>query len=325
MAGRATADLTGPAPAAVGEPAILAEGLSRAFGGVRALQGLDLTAPAGRVVALVGPNGAGKTTLLLILAGLLAPDGGRVRVAGADPLADPLAVRRAVGWMPDFFGVYEGLTAQEYLELFGAAYRLPRAERPGRARELLVNVGLEDRAEARIDTLSRGQKQRLGFARAIVHRPSVLLLDEPASGLDPRARVALRDQLRAQAAGGACVLVSSHILSELEEVADAAVFMEAGRVTGEYAVGEVSAAATSQPWTLRALDHDALARGLEAAGVTGRAAERGEIEVDLGGEEAAAELIARLVGAGVRLVEASPRRGGLERAFLTSGEAERPR
>jgi len=189
----------------------------------------------------------------------------------------------------------------------------------------LVNVGLEDRAEARIDTLSRGQKQRLGFARAIVHRPSVLLLDEPASGLDPRARVALRDQLRAQAAGGACVLVSSHILSELEEVADAAVFMEAGRVTGEYAVGEVSAAATSQPWTLRALDHDALARGLEAAGVTGRAAERGEIEVDLGGEEAAAELIARLVGAGVRLVEASPRRGGLERAFLTSGEAERPR
>lgn len=324
MAGRATADLTGPAPAAVGEPAILAEGLSRAFGGVRALQGLDLTAPAGRVVALVGPNGAGKTTLLLILAGLLAPDGGRVRVAGADPLADPLAVRRAVGWMPDFFGVYEGLTAQEYLELFGAAYRLPRAERPGRARELLVNVGLEDRAEARIDTLSRGQKQRLGFARAIVHRPSVLLLDEPASGLDPRARVALRDQLRAQAAGGACVLVSSHILSELEEVADAAVFMEAGRVTGEYAVGEASAAATS-PWTLRALDHDALARELETAGVTGRAAERGEIEVDLGGEEAAAELIARLVGAGVRLVEASPRRGGLERAFLTSGEAERPR
>jgi len=302
------------------EPAIVAHGLTRSFGAVRALDGLDLSVPAGRVVALVGPNGAGKTTLLLILAGLLAPDGGSVTVAGADPVRNPFEVRRVVGWMPDFFGVYDGLTAQEYLELFGAAYRLPRPERPTRARELLALVQLEDRAATPIAGLSRGQKQRLGFARSIVHRPRVLLLDEPASGLDPRARVNLRDVVRRQSDEGACVLVSSHVLSELEEMTDSAVFVEGGRVTGEYGTaGGGGAPSALRAWRLRALDPGSLAAGLESAGHAARETGGGGSVVDLESEQAAADLLARLVAGGVRVVEMRPDSGGLERAFLASG------
>jgi len=300
------------------QPAIVAHGLTRSFGAVRALDGLDLSVPAGRVVALVGPNGAGKTTLLLVLAGLLAPDGGSVTVAGADPVREPFEVRRVVGWMPDFFGVYDGLTAQEYLELFGAAYRLPRPERPTRARELLALVQLEDRAATPIASLSRGQKQRLGFARAIVHRPRVLLLDEPASGLDPRARVNLRDVVRRQSDEGACVLVSSHVLSELEEMTDSAVFVEGGRVTGEYGTGGTGQGPSTarRAWRLRALDPAALAAWLRSAGHTARETGDGSSIVDLDGEEAAADLVARLVAGGLRVVEMRPDSGGLERAFL---------
>jgi ABC-2 type transport system ATP-binding protein len=291
----------------------------RSFGPVRALDGLDLAAAGGEVVALVGPNGAGKTTLLLILAGLLAPDAGRVEIAGADPLSAPYEVRRAVGWMPDFFGVYDGLAAQEYLELFAAAYRVPASERAGRARELLELVALGALAGTQVGGLSRGQKQRLGFARALVGRPSVLLLDEPAAGLDPRARVELRDLVRRQRDEGACVLISSHILSELEEMADSAVFVDRGRVTGGYAIGDGAGALERRAWRLRALDSAALERVLRRLGAAPRPSGEGAFAVEVEDERGAADLVARLVAEGVRLVEAGPERGGLERAFLASG------
>lgn len=297
---------------------IAVEGLARSFGGVRALDGLDVTIPWGQVTALVGPNGAGKTTLLLILAGLLAPDAGRVRVAGVDPVTDPFEVHRVVGWMPDQFGVYDGLTAREYLELFGAAYRMPRAERAQRARELLALVELEELTDRQIGGLSRGQKQRLGFARTIVHEPRVLLLDEPASGLDPRARLTLRELLLRERDAGACVLVSSHVLAELEEMSDAAVFMERGRRSGDYSVEDASHPSASRPWRLRALDPDALQVALKRAGVEPRRGRDGSISVDLSGDEAAADLVAQLVRDGVRVAEAAPESGSLERAFLAS-------
>jgi ABC-2 type transport system ATP-binding protein len=202
---------------------IRARGIRRSFGPVHAVQGIDLDAPPGQVTALVGPNGAGKTTALLVLATLLTPDAGEVRVAGFDPVTQAGEVRARMGWSPDVFGLYDTLTCQEYLEVMAAAYRLPAGVRAARAEQLLGLARLPY-PDAPVHTLSRGQKQRLGLARALVHDPAVLLLDEPASGLDPRSRVELRDLLRRLASEGRAVLVSSHILSDLEEVADRVVF-----------------------------------------------------------------------------------------------------
>ena len=225
-----------PSPTAPPAPdGIRTEGVVRSFGTVRALDGVDLHARAGRVTALVGPNGSGKTTLLLVLAGLLVPDAGTVRVGGYDPVADGPAARARTGWMPDTFGTWDSLTAREVLRTFAAAYRLPAATVAPRIDELLALVHLSEYADRPAAVLSRGQKQRLGLARALVHDPQVLLLDEPASGLDPRSRVDLRVLLRRLADEGRTVLVSSHVLSELEEMADDAVFLSRGRtvLTGD--------------------------------------------------------------------------------------------
>lgn len=299
--------------------AISATGVTRSFGRVRALTGYDVEIPVGKITALVGPNGAGKTTLLLILAGLLAPDGGSVRVMGIDPTRDPFEVHRLVGWMPDFFGVYDGLTAQEYLELFGAAFNMPVSERAGRARELLAMVDLVDFADRPVHVLSRGQKQRLGFARALVHRPPLLLLDEPASGLDPRARVALRDLVRAQAGDGVSVVVSSHILAELEEVAEVVAFMDGGKSRGVHGIHDLPRAGLVR-WRFRALDNEALAHAIETTGRIAAVDADGSVLVEVGDANAAAELLAQLVRAGVSVTEATPERTGLEGAFMAMGE-----
>lgn len=222
-----------------GELGVAVADVWRGFGPVQALSGATLSAPYGRVTALVGPNGAGKTTLLLILATLLKPDRGLVRVGGLDVVADPVGVRARMGWMPDVFGVYDQLTVREYLDFFAASYWLDRSSRATRTAELLALIHLEEYAGRPVHVLSRGQKQRLAMARALVHRPRVLLLDEPASGLDPRSRLELRDTLRSLATQGVAVLVSSHILSELEEIADRVVLMTGGRTTGEYEMSEL--------------------------------------------------------------------------------------
>ena len=295
---------------------IAVRGLRRSFGPVEALRGIDLEAPRGQVTALVGPNGAGKTTLLLILATLLAPDAGEVRVAGADPVRDPDAVRSRMGWAPDVFGLYDALTVREYLEFAAAAYRIPKPRRRSRAVDLIAQAGLEPHADRPVHELSRGQKQRLGLARAMVHEPAVLLLDEPAAGLDPRARVALRDLLRVVAAAGVAVLVSSHILADLEELADTAVIVDAGVTTAVHRLGGPQ---STRRWRLRSLDPHALAGGLSAAGiVAGPPGPDGSVEVEVVGEAALAALIARLVEAGVPITGVIPIGGGLEAAFLAA-------
>ena len=290
---------------------------------MRALDGFDVSLPYGQVVGLVGPNGAGKTTLLLVLAGLLAPDRGVAAVAGLNPVTQARDVHRAVGWMPDFFGVYDDLTLREYLELFAAMFELPRDEARSRTDELLQLVGLEQKADLKVHTLSRGQKQRLGFARVLVQRPKVLLLDEPASGLDPRARIDLRDLVRRQAAEGACVVVSSHILQELEEMADLIVFVEAGRCTGTYRIGELPTAAGARRWRLRALDLAALQQAAAAATATFEVMHDGSVTVELPDEVALAELVSKLASAGVPPTAIVPEGVGLEGAFLQMGAADR--
>lgn len=282
------------------EFSIEARGVHRFFGPVRAVDGFDVALPWGHVIALVGPNGAGKTTLLLMLAGLLAPDRGVVRVAGLDPVYRAYEVHETVGWMPDFFGVYDHLTPREYLDLFGAAHRLTPAQASARSAQLLATVGLAGMSDVPVHTLSRGQKQKLGFARTLVHDPKVLLLDEPASGLDPRARIELRDLVRREAERGVAVVISSHILAELEEMADMVVFMDKGRCTGVHRLTELPRAAGTRPWRIRALDPEALVDALAAQGHDGEPIRGGGMTVALSSEEDAARLLASLVEAGVR-------------------------
>jgi ABC-2 type transport system ATP-binding protein len=292
----------------------------RLFGPVPALSGLSLTAPYGQITALVGPNGAGKTTLLLILASLLRPDRGRVRVGGVDPVANPRAVRRQMGWMPDTFGVYDQLVVGDYLGFFGQAYGMGRNDRTTRVTELLNLVHLSEYLTQPVHVLSRGQKQRLALARALIHRPRVLLLDEPASGLDPRSRVELRDVLRGLAGQGVAVLVSS--LNELEEIADRIVMVAKGRTVGQHSMVDLAAQARVR-YRVRATDPAALMAALSARGVAGEAAAPSGVDVPAMSEVDAADMLAGLVTAGVRVVAFEPLGSNLEAVYLSMTEERR--
>jgi ABC-type multidrug transport system ATPase subunit len=296
---------------------IQAIGLRRSFGEVLAVAEVTFTAPPAAVTALVGPNGSGKTTLLLILAGLLRPDSGRATLAGHDVLTDNVAVRGSVGWMPDVFGTWDALTCREILTIFGQAYGLDKQQVRGRAQELLERLYLTEFADRPARVLSRGQKQRLGLARALIHDPQILLLDEPASGLDPRSRVELRDTLRELANAGKTVLVSSHVLSELEEVYDHAVFLSKGRTID-------TALAADQPqrsWKVAALDPAALRAFLIQAGIPHTVGDwGGEISVSLTDDAAAAELLRAAVNAGVPVHTIAPMTGQLEATYLSLDE-----
>lgn len=302
---------------------VVASGVRRSFGPVEAVRGIDLTARPGEVTALVGPNGAGKTTLLLVLATLLVPDAGDVRVAGFDPVREPDAVRARMGWSPDVFGLYDTLTAREYLQFVGEAYRLGRARSTARAVELLELARLTEYADRPVHTMSRGQKQRLGLTRALVHDPEVLLLDEPASGLDPRSRVELREVLRGLARSGTAVLVSSHLLGDLEELADRVVFVDRGVTVGEHRLDALPQTHTARPWRIRALDPDALLAALDAHGYDHGGPTPAGIDVQLATDMAAADLLGGLVRDGVPVVSFQPLGGALEATYLELTEEGR--
>ncbi len=204
-----------PAPASA---LVETRDLTRRYGNSLALNSLTLTIPQGAIFGFIGPNGAGKTTTMRILTTLLLPTSGQAWVAGHSVVREPQAVRRMVGFMPDFFGVYDNLKAWEYLDFFAAAYGVPASRRTTLINELLDLVDLSHKRDAYVMDLSRGMKQRLSLARTMAHNPELLILDEPASGLDPRARVELRELLRELQALGKTIMISSHILTELAEM-----------------------------------------------------------------------------------------------------------
>lgn len=208
-------------------------GLTKMYGPLAAVGNVSLAVPRGSIYGLIGPNGAGKTTLMTMIASLLRPTAGFVTVDGHDPAIDSAGVRRVTGYMPDGLGVYEGLDVGGYLEFFASAYEIPRNEWPELIDGLLELVDLEVKRDAAVNSLSRGMKQRLSLARALVHDPKLLILDEPASGLDPRARIELRELLWALQGMGKTIIVSSHILSELQEICTHVGIMEAGRMLAE--------------------------------------------------------------------------------------------
>ena len=295
---------------------IVVENLARAFGEVKAVRDVSFVAEPGTVTALIGPNGSGKTTLLLMLASLLRPDSGTIRIAGFDPVADTAEVRSRLGWMPDLLGSWSALTVRATLETTARLYRMDAAMAAARAEELISLVGLEHLAAQPTRVLSRGQKQRLSLARALVHDPTVLLLDEPASGLDPQARVELRQLVRRVASEGTAVLISSHVLAELDEMADGAVYLRQGVTASAESVERTRS--TVRPWRIRAADRAALESALLTAGVDASAivVDRDELLVPLQGETAASALLTTLIAAGVAISTFAPAVGDLEHTYL---------
>jgi len=299
---------------------IRVQGLTKVYGSRTALDAVSFEVPKGEIFGFVGPNGAGKTTTLRILAALLEPTGGRAFVDGADVIQHPDLVHDRLGYMPDFFGVYDQLTATEYLDFYAACYRIPRARRKKIATDLLELVGLADRRDQSVDTLSRGLKQRLCLARALVHDPAVLLLDEPASGLDPRARVEMREILKELQRMGKTIVISSHILPELTELCTMVGIIDQGRMRATGPVQDVIRQLTSG----RRLRIMVLGQRDEAVATLKTLPSirtvdmiNGAIEAEYEGDDAtAASILQALTAASIRVSGFSQLDGGLEDAFL---------
>jgi ABC-2 type transport system ATP-binding protein len=295
--------------------------LVRHFGKVKAVDGVSFTFGMGEVVGFVGPNGAGKTTTLRILATLDEPTAGDVLIDGVSVSDFPEAGRLQIGYMPDALPEHADMTAHEYVDFFGRAFGFRGAALRDAVGEVEAFTGLEPIRDKTLKSLSKGMKQRVSLARALVHRPSLLVMDEPANGLDPRARIELRELVRAFAESGKAVLISSHILAELGEMCSSVVIIERGVLVG---IGTVANLAGGGQLTQRVLMRavaptpDALVRILlEIPGVT-TAQIRGDrcmAEVAAGGE-AAADMLTALIQRGVRVSEFRQEQVGLEDVFM---------
>lgn len=216
------------------------ENLCKSYGKFRAVNDLNLHIPKGEIFGFVGPNGAGKTTTMRIICGLLDATSGKVYADGIDVIDRPKELKRKIGYMPDFFGVYDDLKVMEYLEFYASIYSIKGADSRKICQDLLELVDLTDKKDFYVDSLSRGMKQRLCLARSLVHNPELLILDEPASGMDPRARIEMKEILRTLKSMGKTILVSSHILPELAELCTAIGIIEKGRIVMSGTVDEIT-------------------------------------------------------------------------------------
>ncbi|MDG1897306.1 MAG: ABC transporter ATP-binding protein [Fuerstiella sp.] len=219
--------------------AVCIRDLHVSYGKFEAVKGISLDIPKGEVFGFIGPNGAGKSTTIRVLATLQPKFRGMALVGGLDVISQPQQVREKIGYMPDFFGVYEDLTALEYLHFFAAAYKLPSHRRKGVIDDVLALTDLGHKANSPVDGLSRGMKQRLALARVLLHDPELLLLDEPASGLDPRARIEVRELLKALKEMGKTILISSHILHELSQLCTRIGIIETGEMVAQGSLNDI--------------------------------------------------------------------------------------
>ena len=300
------------------------EGLVKRYDGTLAVAGIDLSVDQGEIFGLVGPNGAGKTTTLRILATLLLPSAGTAEIAGMSVTRNPDQVRRVLGFMPDSFGVYDDMKVWEYLDFFARCYGIGPAERRRMIGDLLELVDLGRKRDDYVQTLSRGMQQRLCLAHALVHDPLVLLLDEPASGLDPRARVELRELLRELRSLGKTILISSHILPELEELCTSVAIIDRGQVLAQGRVADIErrlrfGAVLRVRLLLEGEDLEAVrARfGQDQDVASAVLLEDGTIELGFRGDDAAsARLLAQSVAAGLPIVSFARAASDLEELFL---------
>lgn len=225
--------------------------LVKQYGNFTAVSDISFDVQRGAIFGLLGPNGAGKSTTFSVIASLLLPTSGSATVGGFDVTHDVAEVRKIIGYMPDQLGVYGTLTSDQYLRFFAAAYRIPKSDWPDLVDGLLELVGLSGKRDTVVDTMSRGMKQRMSLARALVHDPEVLILDEPASGLDPRARVELRELVQQLAVMGKTIIISSHILSELQEMCSDIAIIEGGKVLVAGKPAEIAAASGARKVVVR--------------------------------------------------------------------------
>jgi ABC-2 type transport system ATP-binding protein len=305
------------------EKIIRTSALRREYGDVTAVRDLELTVPRGAVMALVGPNGAGKSTLLKMLSAVLEPTRGTAVVNGVDINEDPRGVHASVGFLPDFFGLYEEIAVAEYLEYFARAYGVPRGLREGVISRTLADVDLAGKAGARVQALSRGMRQRLAIGRTLLHEPPLLLLDEPASGLDPESRHDLQKLFTRLARAGKTLIVSSHILTELEDYCTHVAILREGNLVacGSLAAVRASIGRKRRVRVRAAGGADRPLELLRAAGLEGTVAEGGSLFFNFsGGEDELSAVLKRLVDGGVKVLHFGEEGGGIQETYLASLE-----
>ncbi len=306
------------------------QSLTKRYGQFTAVNDLSLQVEQGAIYGFVGPNGAGKTTTMRMLTTLLRPTAGEAFVAGHSVRRAPQAVRRVIGYMPDFFGVYDDMTVWEYLDFFAACYQIGEAQRQHLINDLLELVDLAHRRDDQVDTLSRGMKQRLCLARTLAHDPQVLILDEPASGLDPRARIEIRELLMELSRMGKTIFFSTHILADVAEICTQVGIVEAGRLVAQGSLAEMQRRLRPHR-TLAITLLDRGAEGVQSA-LFGRdgvlsvrvadqapqgQAEHAVVEVDFAGDDAAVSALLReLVGAGLPVLRFAETMHDVEDVFM---------
>ena len=308
------------------EIAIRIENLTRDFGPVRALDGLSLEVPSGIIYGFLGPNGAGKTTTINLLLGLLEPTDGRAEVLGFDTRTQANEVRTRTGALLEHSGIYEQLSAEDNLEFYGRVWRLPRAERQARIKELLTHMGVWERRKERAGTWSKGMKQKLALARALLHRPPLVLLDEPTAGLDVVAAAAVRDDLETLAAReGVTIFLTTHNMAEAERLCSQVAVIREGKLVAIGHPDELRAQAggprleiIGRGFNERVLDLMRARPEVVAAEVQNQ-----HLEIDLREETDTAPLVTLMVSAGVQVEEVRRGKASLEEVFLTLMEEER--
>ncbi|HET9006066.1 MAG TPA: ATP-binding cassette domain-containing protein [Actinomycetes bacterium] len=304
------------------DEAIVTEGLRRHFGAIKAVDGVDLAAPAGTVLGLLGPNGAGKTTIVRILTTLLDPDGGSARVAGFDVVRDAEALRSVIGLAGQYAAVDENLTGRENLDLVGRLYHLGRSEASRRADEMLERFELTDAANRTVKTYSGGMRRRLDLGASLVGRPQVLFLDEPTTGLDPRSRFGLWDVIRELVNDGTTLLLTTQYLEEADRLADHIAVIDGGRVIAEGTSDELKSRVGGDLLALRVADRARVAEAAAAIADLGSGApqvvvESGEVSLPVReGASILAEVVRRLDAAGLEISDLALGRPSLDDVFL---------
>lgn len=317
------------------QPVVEISELSKHYGEFVALDKLSLSLNRGSILGFIGPNGAGKTTTIRILVGLSRPTSGTAKIAGADCVRELSKVRRLVGYMPDKFGSYDNMRVREYLDFFGAAFGIPRKERQKRVSEVLDLTNAVWMQDRYVESLSHGMQQRVGIARTLLHRPEVLILDEPANGLDPEARIEMRTILLRLAAEGRTLIVTSHILPELSRICDQVAIVAGGKLRAMGTLQEVTRTLSQR----RTVEIQLLSgEGMQAAAARVKKALEADAEITVSeaetiirartsaGDDTLGELLRAMVLAGDRVGQFREVAGDLEEAFVTAAreaEAER--
>ncbi len=308
------------------QPVVVLEHLTKKYGSFTALDDLTLTLNAGQILGLIGPNGAGKTTAIKIMVGLVRPTSGTARIAGADCVRDARKIKRMVGYMPDTFGSYDNMRVREYLDFFGAAFGIGIRERGSRIESVMQTTGTAYMKDRFVESLSHGMQQRVGIARTLLHDPAVLILDEPVNGLDPQARIEMRDLLIRLADQGKTLIVTSHILPELSRICDCVAILTHGRLRAFGTVEEIGRqvsqrraieshlASAEQVAAAAEIIRSGIEPGAEVVEVPAEATVRfstAKSESDVG------QILSRLIAAGIHVTQFREVQTDLEEAFMS--------